>query len=69
MGGDTRIAHADHCMLAADATDGAATAAGIALGARLIWIVEIRAARPLQEIASRCRPVTQLTRGPSEQCT
>ena len=44
-----------------------AAAAGLALVARLVGVVEIRAARALQQIARRGRLVAQLARGAGEQ--
>ena len=54
-------------MLAADAADRAAAAAGLALVAGQVGVVEIRTARALQEIARGGRLVAQLPRGAGQQ--
>ena len=54
-------------MLAAEAADCGASAAGPAFVARLVSIVEIGAAGALQQITRRRRLVAQLARGAREQ--
>ncbi len=57
---DAGIAAADHRMLAADAANRRAAAAGLAFVARLVGVVEIRTARALQQVAGGRRLVAQL---------
>ena len=61
------VADADNRMLAAEAADGGAAAAGLALVAGLVGVIEIRAARPLQQIARGGRLVAQLAGGAGHQ--
>jgi hypothetical protein len=49
-------------MLSAEATDRSAATAGLALVARLVGIVEVRAARSLKQVPRGGRLVAQLTR-------
>ena len=52
---DAGVARAHHRVLAAETADGGAAAAGLAFVAGLVGVIEIRAARSLQQIArSRC---------------
>jgi hypothetical protein len=60
MGRDAGVADAHDGVLAAVTEQGAAAAAGLALVAGLIRVVEVRAARSLQEVAGRGRLVAQL---------
>ena len=69
MGGDARIADAEHRMRTAEPFDSGAAAAGLAFVARLIGIVEIRAARTLQQVAGRGRLIAQLSGRAGEQRT
>ena len=64
---DAGIAHADDGVLPAEAADRAAAAAGPPLVARLVGVVEIRAARPLQQVAGGGRLVAQLARSAGDQ--
>nr|GEU28231.1 hypothetical protein [Tanacetum cinerariifolium] len=68
MGGDARAARTDHRVLAIDATNGRASGARRALVARLVRVVEIRAARALQQVAGRGGLVAQLARCTGQQC-
>ena len=54
-------------MLAAEAADRRAAAAGLAFVARLVGVVEIGAARALEQVARGRRLVAQLARGAGEQ--
>jgi hypothetical protein len=65
--GDAGLAGADDRVLAADAADGAAAAAGLALVAGLVGVVEVGAARALQQVAGGGRLVAQLARGAGQQ--
>jgi hypothetical protein len=56
-------------MLPAEPADRSAAAAGLTFVAGLVGVVEIRAARPLQQVARRRRLVAQLTRGAGQQGT
>ncbi len=69
MRGNARVADTHNRMLPRKAPNCAATAAGLALVARLIGVVEIGAARSLQQIAGRSRHVAELTRRAGEQST
>jgi hypothetical protein len=60
-------AAADHRMLAADALQRTAAAAGLPLVARLVGVVEVGAAGALQQIAGGRRLVAQLARSAGEQ--
>ena len=67
MCGDARVARADHGMLAAEAVERGAPATGLPFVARLIGVVEVGAACPLEQVAGRGGLVAQLTRRPREQ--
>ena len=67
MRGDAGVARADHRVLPAEPADGGTAAAGLPFVARLVGVVEIRAAGALQEIARGRRLVAKLSRGPREQ--
>ena len=63
MRGDAGLARAEDRVDAVEAVDRRAAAAGLALVAGRGRVVEIEAARPLQEIAAGRRHVAQLLRG------
>ena len=67
MGGDAGLAAADHGVLAAVAADRRAAAARDALVARLVGVVEVGAARALQQVARGRRHVAQLAGGAGQQ--
>ena len=67
MGRDAGLAHAHHRMLAAEAADGRAAAAGLAFVAGLVGVVEIGATGALEQVARGRRLVAQLARGAREQ--
>jgi hypothetical protein len=67
MRGDAGLARAYHRMLARVAADGRAAAARLALVAGLVGVVEVRAARALQQVARGGRLVAQLARGTGQQ--
>src|SRR3546814_3354972 len=60
MRGDTGIASTHYCQIPAETANRCAAASGLALVARLVRVIEIRAACPLEKIARRGRPVTKL---------
>jgi hypothetical protein len=68
MGCDASFAHADHGMMAGEPTNGRAAAAWLTLVARLVGVVEIRAACALKQVSrGRCL-IAQLPRGTGQQC-
>src|SRR3546814_2797141 len=60
MRGDTGIASTHYCQIPAETANRCAAASGLALVARLVRVIEIRAPCPLAKIARRGRPVTKL---------
>ncbi len=64
--GDARLARAEDCVHAVEPVDGGAAAAGLTFIAGRGDVVEIVAARALQEIAARRSHVAQLLRGAGE---
>src|SRR3546814_9452042 len=60
MRGDTGIASTHYCQIPAETANRCAAASGLALVARLVRVIEIRAACPLEKIDRRGRPVTKL---------
>src|SRR5271166_1276066 len=64
---DAGLASADDGERARVAADRRAAAAGLALVARLVRVIEIRAARALEEVAGGRRLVAQLPRGAGEE--
>ncbi len=67
VGGDARLARADHGMQAAETADRGAAAAGLALVARLVGVVKIGTARALEQIARGRRLVAELARSPGDE--
>ena len=67
MRGDAGVARADDGVLPAEAADGRAAAARLPLVAGLVGVVEIGAARALQQVAGRGRLVAQLAGGAGDQ--
>src|SRR3546814_9233566 len=58
--GDTGIASTHYRQIPVETANRCAAASGLALVARLVRVIEIRAACPLEKIARRGRPVTKL---------
>ena len=63
IGRDAGVAAADHAPAGANAADRRAARAGLALVAGHVGVVEIRAARALEQVARGRRLVAQLARG------
>ncbi len=67
MRGDAMIARAEDRMIAGEAAQGRASRARLALVARRCRVVEIIAARALEQIAARGRLIPELRRGSRKQ--